>query len=456
MSKKIIKKNIDQPTFGYRLLRFYMRIFFRIYYKKITVRGKENIPARGPIIFSINHQNALMDALAVVATTKHQVVFLARQDIFKGKTVIKILHHMKILPIYRIRDGASQLGKNEEVFDTATGILRRKNFIGIMPEGNHGDKKRLRPLVKGIFRIAFRAQDAIVDDKVQVIPVGLDFSDYVKFRSKLLVNYGKSIQVNDFMNAWRKNQPLGTNQFREHLREKMKEVMLHIENDEFYDMYMGVLDIYKQEYCRKKGIPVTDELEKLYAGKEIVAILDELQEKNRPVLENLSQKVRQYIDGIQHENLRDWILKKEKYPVLLLILAALVQLTFFPLHLLGLINNYIPYRLPVYFTRNIKDRQFHSSFKFVIALILFPVYYLVLFACALFILPAWMAVLYIPVMFLSGAFSYWYYIMAKKLFAMLRYSWDVITGKKQVLELKKLREEIVGQLDNIFIKSIDT
>ena len=57
-----------------------------------------------------------MDALAVLFTHNGQPVFLARADIFKKKMIAAILYFLKILPVYRIRDGFSSLKANDEIF----------------------------------------------------------------------------------------------------------------------------------------------------------------------------------------------------------------------------------------------------------------------------------------------------------------------------------------------------
>ena len=57
--------------------------------------GRENINPDDHLIFAPNHQNALMDALAVLFTTKGQPVFLARADIFKRKQLLQSFIFLK-------------------------------------------------------------------------------------------------------------------------------------------------------------------------------------------------------------------------------------------------------------------------------------------------------------------------------------------------------------------------
>ena len=107
---------------GYFLLRELVRIPYHLFYRKINVIGKEHIPTDKPIIFAPNHQNALMDPLAMIFSTPKQIVFLARGDIFKGNLLIRILTFLKILPVYRQHDGKAAL-KETMLFLTNQSII---------------------------------------------------------------------------------------------------------------------------------------------------------------------------------------------------------------------------------------------------------------------------------------------------------------------------------------------
>jgi len=150
-----------------------------IFYRRVIVVGHENINPDHHLIFAPNHQNALMDALAVLFTHKGQPVFLARADIFRRKSIASVLYFLKILPVYRIRDGFSTLKGNDEIFDKTVDVIRHKNGLVILPEGDHAGFRRLRQLKKGICRVAFHADEASgFSMKIKIIPVGLEFTNY--------------------------------------------------------------------------------------------------------------------------------------------------------------------------------------------------------------------------------------------------------------------------------------
>jgi len=131
------KENIEKYSAGYALLKSVAGFWHNnVFYRKVIVLGRENIKPNDHVIFAPNHQNALMDALAVLFTHKGQPIFLARADIFKKKTIASILYFLKILPVYRIRDGFSSVKGNDEIFAKTIDVLKNKNGLVILPEGN--------------------------------------------------------------------------------------------------------------------------------------------------------------------------------------------------------------------------------------------------------------------------------------------------------------------------------
>ena len=172
-----------------------------------------------------------MDALAVLFTNKGQNVFLARADIFKRKSVAAILYFLKILPVYRIRDGFSSLKGNDEIFTKTIDVLKHKNGLVILPEGDHAGFRRLRQLKKGICRVAFQSDEATgFNLKIKIIPVGIEFSNYSRYRQVLTVVYGKPIEVSEFFDLYKESPERALNELRSKLSNEMKTNMVHIES----------------------------------------------------------------------------------------------------------------------------------------------------------------------------------------------------------------------------------
>lgn len=199
--EKVIKE------FIYKTVKFLANVVLRVYFRCIAIDGKENIPREGPFIYAVNHQNAFLDAIIVGALSPVPTYFMTRSDVFKPP-FDWFLDALKMMPIYRIRDGYDTLTRNESVFLTCKELLERKKAILIFPEGNHGLEYYLRPLTKGISRIAMQSQEAM-NIPIRIIPVGLNYHDHFNSGHKLLIKYGAPISVQDRMPLYNEHKHKG-------------------------------------------------------------------------------------------------------------------------------------------------------------------------------------------------------------------------------------------------------
>jgi 1-acyl-sn-glycerol-3-phosphate acyltransferase len=452
MKKK--KETIHRFNLFYFLLKSYEVFAFSRFYRHVQVIGVDNIPRDKAVIFAPNHQNALMDALAVLNTCRSNPIFLARADIFKKKRQAQLLRVFKMLPVYRMRDGAAELNKNDEIFKTTLEILRNKAPICIMPEGNHGDKRRLRQLVKGVFRIAFLGQeDYKTQSGVTIVPVGLDYEHYQKFFQDLLIVYGRPIEVAEYYNSYQENPARATNELRDRLASEMKKIMIHIDNEELYDMYHDLREIYNKRMRLKVGILGKTHYERFRADKQMIRILDEWYKSEPDKLRELSVKVTNYVSNLKELNLRNWIFERSGFTSRKLFYKRIGLFLLAPVYFYGFLNNWIPYRLPLRKLKSLKDPQFHSSFKFVLALILFPVFYaLQTLAVAVVTGPSWIAWLYLLSLPVSGYFSLFWSIWYKRFRAGLKYRRWKKSRDERILVLEQQYRDIIQTMDGLVDK----
>ena len=451
------KRTIDRVSLRYRLLKIYAIFVHWVFYRRIEVKFSDRIPKDRPVLLAPNHQNALMDAMAPLLTSRRDPVFLARADIFKNKFVAGILRFLKILPVYRIRDGANELGKNEAVFQEAMEVLMsKKSPVCIMPEGNHGNKRRLRPLVKGIFRVAFQAQETYGEQPgVVIVPVGLDYSKYTIFRGKLLIQFGEPIEVNEYYAAYLQNQAKTINMIRNRLAEELRKYMIDIQSEDHYEMYMVLRNVYNDEMRKQTGHEKNTLYNRLIADQQMIAKLYEVEQQGGENIQALDKLCSTYQKGVDDLGMRDWLFKHSRYSWMGLILAGLGMLALLPVFLYGGVTNYFPYWLPAKISKKLKDPQFHSSFKYVIGLILFPLYYLILFIPVWILTdPGWIKWAFLASLPVTGFFAHTYFIWFKKLRSLWKYQF--LTGRKdeQLDSLKNLRKHIIRTVDGLIRKCV--
>ncbi len=230
------ERKIQDNDHLYNLLRYYVDFVLRLSYRNVRYVGREKIPQDGAVIYAVNHTNALMDALVLLAMDRRPKVFVARADIFRNPKLAKILTWLKIMPIMRIRDGYDEVKKNNETFEKAVDVLRDKIPFCIFPEGTHQAKYSSLPLSKGIFRIAFQAQEMMPDMPLYIVPVGLRYGNFFRFRSTVRVQIGDPINVGEFIAAHSDQKAAEQMvEMKDVLTERMKNTIFYIPNDENYD-----------------------------------------------------------------------------------------------------------------------------------------------------------------------------------------------------------------------------
>lgn len=249
-----MSKAIQADNWLYNLLSPLVQFGCRCHYNRFDVHGLNNLPSDGAYIIAPCHQQALMEPLAVLCFSPKPPVFLARADIFRRPTLRAILTFLKIMPVYRIRDGQDQLGRNKEIFDRCRDVLLDGSPLCLMAEGRHNNRHHLLNMGKGMFRIAGETQLALGDHPLYIVPTGIDFDDYERPYSNLVVNIGKPIPVQPFMETYRDNEAQALNQMRDALAEALLPLMHDIRDEEHYEEIMALCNVLNKEMRRREGV----------------------------------------------------------------------------------------------------------------------------------------------------------------------------------------------------------
>lgn len=444
--------NIEKKSLGYSVLHASIKFWHDlIYYRNYTIYGTHNIPKDKPLIFTPNHSNALMDALAVLFSVKIQFVFLARADIFKKSAIANILYFLKILPIYRERDGNNFKVKSNETFRRTANITTSGNAIVILPEGNHSRFRRLRPLKKGFARIAFSTEE--INDfnlDMHIVPVGIDYDDFSKYRSSVIINYGKPIPVSEYIDIYKENPAVALNNIKERLSEHMAPLIVNILSEEYYDLYNELRVIYRSRMANKLDVNVKDDHNRIFIDQQTIRKVEETESRNPEKIKILNEEVKQYTQLKNKLGLSNQTINNSRSSWLSLITVSVMLLSTFPIFLYGLINNILPSQIPIWISNKIKDEQFRSSIKFAVSVFSFPIFYIIQSLIFQAFSHDWLTTLYyILSLPISAALSWsWsrYYLLVKC-------GWIItvkkITKNKEFIKLVTLYDKIISQTDEI-------
>ena len=401
---------------GYYLLRIYVDSLFKMSYRRVEYYGNEKTPTDGAIIYAPNHTNTLMDALAVLAINKPAKVFVARADVFKHPVALKILTFLKMLPINRKRDGADSLAKNEEINDTVVEVLQNKVPFCILPEGTHRPKHSLMSLQKGLFRIALQANDTFGKDfPVYIVPVGISFGHFFRYRSSLLVQVGEPINVTEFVNnSPSLSPPAQINTLRDELSKRIKAVTLQIEDNDNYDATLELCRIDSRQQQKELGLKGGSLLNRFWAGKETIRNVEDLLKakpaETQELLNDVNDfSVKRHKAGIGVESYLN------KHINLSIVGKFLFLLLGLPYFVFSAVVSFPFTLVAVWLCSKIKDLAFHNTLRYMIVFVLlFP--YLLIIGLLAGILFGWMWGLIVVVLLLPSFYFLHEYLRFLRLF----------------------------------------
>lgn len=333
---------------GYAFVKFFVRYAYWLSHKKIVVKGAENIPENKPIIFAPNHQNALMDPLSVLTTNKTQPVWLARADIFRLKITRPILRFLKIIPVYRLRDGKENLQNNEVTFDLAIRVLENNNVIALFPEAAHSGKRQMLAHKKAVARIAFLAEEKNKFKlDLQIVPVGIYYSHYWNFNRSLIVNYGKSIAIEQYKERFEESEYTAAMALKNEIREALELLVLEIKSKDFYTEYEQICELAHSTYSKNRKYHRNELLNQLYADKELIGKTEQLEKENPEQFKKLIFNIRAYFKQLEEKSFTDKQVKPINFKQILSVITNVISaILLLPVFVTGFIFNGIQFIIP--------------------------------------------------------------------------------------------------------------
>lgn len=214
----------------YYLFKYWVLIGLYCYHRRIGVSGEATIPQNKPVLFLSNHQNALIDVLLIATFCRRKPWFLTRADVFKNGFLRSFFGFLRMLPIYRIRDGRESLGKNYGIFKQCGQILDGGGAILIFPEANHNLQRRVRPLSKGFTRIVAVALEQNPHLDLQLVPVGQNYENATELGTDTSLHFGKPLAVRELNDTSEK-----ANTLCEKVAASLRTLTTHVEPNSGYD-----------------------------------------------------------------------------------------------------------------------------------------------------------------------------------------------------------------------------
>lgn len=436
----------------YWLLKQIIKIELFFYFKKIVVTGKEHLKTDGPLIVVANHPNTLMDPLIIAAIMKQRVGFLANAGIFKGSFISRILGLLHVIPVFRKQDiSPNEKPDNVKTFIKCHEYLNEKGTLLIFPEGSSYHELKLRDIKTGTARIALSFEPHNDDEnKLKILPITLDYSDAIQFRSMVAVTIGKPISLETYLNTYLESETEAVTALTERMGEELAQAIPHTTDKDQEQFLINGHKFYTTFKAPDSNLH-TNPKGSFESRNQISKSLSSLIEANPALYKDTQQKVQRFFNALQKEKLtpgfftdkfskknRNWVCLS--YSLKLLILA--------PLYIIGLISNYIPYILPSKIFEILKlEIEYKTSIQIVVGLFTFPLFYwlqIKLLSNFVHIEP-WLFNLLFITFAITGYLAMYYWTETKRFKRVLRYYFSLKQNEK--INILKLRDEILKNIE---------
>jgi 1-acyl-sn-glycerol-3-phosphate acyltransferase len=183
-TKLVGNKPVDRAA--YQLVRFIVTTFCRTWCR-MTVEGRENVPADGLFLLAPTHRS-ILDTPISSGVTRRRMRFMGADKYWKNKTFGRLLTALGGFPVSR---GTA----DREALKRCIAVLEGGEPLVLFPEGERKSGPIIQPLFDGATYIAVKAG-------VPIVPVGIGGSERVMPRGskfiyprKLHVVIGKPIQA---------------------------------------------------------------------------------------------------------------------------------------------------------------------------------------------------------------------------------------------------------------------
>lgn len=353
-----MRKNIYDKDLAYTLLKPIVDCNLRHSYRKVEVRGKENIPSDGAVMITPNHCNTLMDALVILRAFRDPTVFGARADMFNNRFIAGIMYFLRILPMVRQRDGLRNVLKNHETQETIVATLENQMRFCMYPEGRHRPMHSLQTLAKGTFRAAIAANARFGEKMpVYIVPAGIEYGDYFRYRSTSLVTFGEPINVTEFVRAHEvENEAQLIEPLKKELAARMSGLITYIKDDEDYTA--------KWELTKLLALDFRGSLhEKMLNNRRIVADIEKACEDRPEQMKELFAEVSAFEEERRRRGISIYSFRKHN-PVSNAILKGLAAVIGLPYFIFSAIFGLPMWGLAELLRTKIKDKAFRNTAVF--------------------------------------------------------------------------------------------
>lgn len=405
----------------------------KIFFRKIYFTNRDRIPKGKPLILAINHPTAFIEPCILACFLPIKLYFLVRGDLFKKPHFRKMLNILHMVPIFRKQEGLDQLKKNDATFDFCYEALNDHKTVVILPEGRTIQEKRLRPIRKGLARIAFGTYEKYGDIDLHIVPIGVNFTQADEFRSVAMFDVGEPIKLRDYYDQYKENPQKAIRNLTTEVKEGLESHIVNIPDPANDMLAEDIFTLHRNDHPEKIFPIISEDRKPLEAEMNIADRVSQMGEEEK---KDWTTKIQQYFSKLKNNKVDDQALQNSS--IYNWKNGLLLMLGFVP-YFIGFWLNYPIFGYAKYVSKTrVRQLEFKAPVALAVGLGLSIVLVLFLVSVGVY-LWGWWSILALVLLFYLGRFSliyleFWEKYNAAKVVHQLE--------KSKVEELRRERKEL--------------
>jgi 1-acyl-sn-glycerol-3-phosphate acyltransferase len=437
------------------MIRSVAKLAMGIFFHKIEVRCRENVPHSGPVVFLANHPNSIMDALVLGVVTKRKVNYLGHAGLFSNKLKSRFLQSSGVIPVYRLQDAPEKMDQNVRAFDACYRALENGEAIGIFPEGTSDMLRKVKKVKTGAARIILEAERrngyAL---GVKTLPVGLYFFSRSRFRSSVLVNIGRPIDLASYLRLNEEDNHEAVYALTNAIQDQLEKVTVNIRHEEL-DPFVRDLEVLFQDDLKKElqdlSLNKKTSAVDFFLTQKIAECVEYYYKHDRQRVEHLKNGIEGYKRKLERLHLEDAMLKEKRGLARLFRSSAQkfwLAISGLPVAAYGIINNALPYLI----AESVAKKYIDDRTKILTALLIggggaFVFFYAVQTLLVWYFWDVFWAWIYLALLPATGFFAIAYLKQIRSEKQLLSLSFVMFTNRHLLNKLRRERTRLLMEMN---------
>src|SRR5437016_3463085 len=436
----------------YAVVRLIARFWIWFFFERVEVRHPERVPRMGPVLLCINHPNNLIDSLLVGSVLPRKVHYLATASLFRNPLIARLLVALGVIPVYRKAADPDKMDRNMEMFAACDEAFGRGRLIAIYPEGATRAEAHVQRIKTGAARIAL-GYEAHAPERLTVVAVGLSFEARKRFRGRVLVSFGKPVDLSSCLALYREEPAKALHTLTTAIQRAMEREVVHVERIDTAALARAVEAIYRGELEHElwEERRLSDrQVDPFQLSGSFADAVEHLRERDPERIERLWRRILGYHAGLAAHRLRDEAVRTrlERTAERQRVARSWQTIVSLPLFAYGAAVNFLPYYLPGWLARRMSRRQTdYATIRLLASVAAFPLFWsletsLVGWAGGL----RWALAFFLSLP-LGVLIAYRYLVGTGRLRHQLRFGALLLTRAQEARRLLAERRELVEELE---------